>query len=150
MPKWEIRRVSGKGFLKDIPVAAYGNLDRQGVEDLKLVHKPRAIAPYMDFLVVDHLAGKTSVGAADLDALQTCWEGKPLPVGAVYCAITDFEDSAKDGSSLVSLKKAVQLQVADRVVDASKRNPFSSAGATAARQRLQAQAVSTGGIWGRG
>jgi hypothetical protein len=151
MPKWEVRKVTGKGFLKDQPIKTYENLDRFGIEDLKQVHKPRAIGELMQFLVVDHLLEKGKATDADYDALETTWEGKPLPLNTIYCVVTDFEGAegaGKEGTTAEAVKKAFQMKIEDRVVQAEGDKLFKAGAAFEARKNVAQADKPEGGVWG--
>jgi len=153
--RWEVKRVSGKGFMKDISVAAYKDLDRWQIEDIKTIHKFRYMGDIMEFLSTDHLVEKGKKNGAefsdeDIDSLETCWEGKPLSVGTVYCyTMPDPESGKEAASSVEGLKKAFQMKVEDKVVQAEGDKLFRAGGATAEARRNVAQSEkSDGGVWG--
>jgi len=151
MPTWEVRRVSGRGFLFDISVAAYKDLDRMGIEDMKLVHKPRAIGEMMEFVNVDHLIASGTANHSDLDALPTTWKGEPLPQGAVYCVVMEWKEGTegKGPASAEAIKKAVQVKIEDKVVQAEGDKLFKAGGANAeARKNLAQSEKMEGGVWG--
>jgi len=156
MPKWEVRRVTGRGFLKDLPIAAYEPTKEFGLKELELLHYPRHVGKMEDFVEMDHLLPKAKgnrLTNEDLESLQTSWEGEPLPVGTVYCVITDFDNQggapAEGPSTASTLKAAFQQKIEDKVVQAQGDRLFKSGGADAEARKNVAQAErSEGGVWG--
>lgn len=146
MAIWEIRKVSGQGFLNDDPIAAYQDLDATAIEDLKVLHEPLYTGRIEEFVSLSSVK-KSSSPERELTLVPTCWEGRILPVGTIYCVIVDWEkQSAPQLNSLGSLG----LSPSDRMVQvrsnqfqnnarrSSQKGAFSSLSARRSR-RTRAQ-----------
>jgi hypothetical protein len=139
MPTWEVRQVSGKGFIEDTPIAAYQDLDESGIADLKELHKPAHIGEIEQFVDLSSLKNCGDRSAEDAIAtLQTSWKGKPLAADTVYCVVVAWENDPTAQASA-----SVQALVEDRMVQAAKNRfsqspqPAAAGSSTGAAQRPQ-------------
>jgi hypothetical protein len=154
--RWEVKRVTGKGFLKDTVIQSYGNLDKFQVEDIKLIHKPRAVGTMDELLLMDHLIPKVKAGNLkdeDLDDVMAGKDGVPFPNNTVYVMISDIVEEgvkpAGTGLQSDSMKKAVQQKIEDKVVQAEGDKLFKAGGANAeARKNIAQSEKMEGGVWG--
>lgn len=150
MAVWEVRKVSGKGYIFDTALQAFKDLDERGVQDIKLVYGVIHVGKITDFVDIDGLiaSGKTKANftAADVDLLQTSWQGKPLPLGHVYCVTLD--DVPPGATAVDSLRKAFEMKIEDRMVMAEKNNMFSGGPSNEARKNVAQSSPAVGGVWG--
>ena len=133
MITFEVREVSGNGFLDDPVVAAYQNVDDAGLEDIKALYGPRHIGGFEEFLPLEGINGVEPITEQALAALQPCWQGEVLPMGTIYGVIEDWGDEAD--SNQVS---SSGLATAPARVITAVRNQFTAANPTAA---------SSGSVW---
>ena len=149
MPRWEVRRVSGKGFLEDIPERAFRDLNEEGQKALKRAGIDY-IGQMMDFINPEPLFEKyksfDDVPEHELGALPTTWQGRPLPHGSLYCVVTEFDDGG--GGAAASLKKAVAMKMEDRVVTAEGDKHFAAGASAEARKNVAQGERAEGGVWG--
>jgi len=152
MPKWEVRRVTGKGFLQDIAERAYRDLDEEKERMLRMCNVDY-IGKMLDFINVDALAEKYTaqdeIPEQELLSLPTTWKGRPLPVDTLYCVVTDFDEAGGGGASVAaSLKKAMAMKLEDRVVAAEGDKLFSAGSSAEARKNVAQSERAEGGVWG--
>jgi hypothetical protein len=151
MASYEVRRVSGKGFVFDTPIKAYKDLGEAELQDLKLAHGVNMVGQMIEFVALDDLIaeGKTreQLTPADVDALQTCWKGKPLAPGTVYCVIMDAPEEGGAGMA-EAVKKAFEMKIEDRVVMAEDKKHFAAGATQETRKNVAAADKAEGGVWG--
>lgn len=153
MRKWEVRKVSGKGFLHDTPVRTYDNLEQTEVDTLKRVHNVRYLGEMMDFVNVDHLVARGPSGnltEEDVDALPTSWKGEALPQGSVYCLVLDTDElaAANPAGGESAVKRAFQQKIEDKVVLAEGQKLFKAGGVAEAQKNVAQAEKAEGGVWG--
>ena len=148
MPTWEVRKVTGKGYVNDLPIKAFKDLDKFEIQDMKMAYGVIHVGSLADFVDFDSLIanGKTknNFTEADLDLIHASWQGKPLPKGHVYCVT--MEDAPQGQSVAESLRKAFEMKIEDRVVMADKDNKFAGSVTNEARKNVTQPSV--GGVWG--
>jgi len=151
MPKWEVRRVSGYGFLKDTPVVAYRDLTEEAQKTLKETAGVKYVGKLSDFVNLEPLFEKypspDDVPENEIAALKTCWDGNVLPAGTAYCVITETEDAAGAGTT-ESVKKAFAMKIEDRVVSAEGDKKFGHKAEAEARKNVGQGDKAEGGVWG--
>jgi hypothetical protein len=148
MPKWEIRRVSGYGFLKDTAVAAYKDINEESQKYLR-DNGVKHIGKLEEFISPEHLFEKyrhfDDVPENEIAALRTTWQGIPLPAGTAYCVVTDFD--ADPAVAAEQFKKVVQT-IGDRVVAAKQDTMFGNKALSEAHKNVAQAEKTDGGVWG--
>ena len=149
MAKWEIRRVSGYGFLKDTAVAAYKDINEESQKYLR-DNGVKYIGKLDEFINPEPLFEKygkfDDVPESEIAQLRTTWEGNPLPQGTLYCCVTDFD--ADPAKAAEQFRKVVQMKIEDRVVAAKGTSPFGNKALSEAHKNVAQAEKTDGGVWG--
>ena len=156
MKTWQIRKVTGKGYLFDEAIAAYKDLTDDQADEMKRGYGIVYMGEMMDFINVEALlsSGKSPEGLSDedLDALRTCWKGNPLPNGMQYCVFVEIDADGKEtgtqAGAAAAIKKAFEMKIQDRVVMAEGNQRFSTGTSAEARKNVAQTERIEGGVWG--
>lgn len=155
--KWEIRRVSGFGFLKDIPMSAYSGVKDEEKAEAELKKLGiKHVGKMEDFVSFQHLFEKypnaEAVPESEIQQLKTSWQGQVLPPQTVYCVITETEEEGDAGSAAPTtaeaLKKVFVPKIEDRVVSAEGDKMFADKSVAEARKNVGQGEKMDGGVWG--
>src|SRR5262245_57236389 len=153
MRKWEVRKVSGFGFLKDVPMSAFSGLKDDEAEEALTKAGVKHVGKLEEFVDFTPLFAKypnpESVPDSEISALKTCWKGIPVPPGTFYCVITETDEGdAPPATAAEALKKVFVPKIEDKVVAAEGDKMFGDKSAAEARKNVAAGEKVQGGVWG--